>query len=50
MKKKKIPFGKIILLILVLGVVGGGYWLSLERPVQQAPVEKPVELKLTPLN
>lgn len=49
MKKKKIPFGKIFLLILVVAVVGGGYWLSIPREAAQAPVEKPVELKLQPL-
>lgn len=48
MKKKKIPFGKFFLLILVVAIVGGGYWLSIPRSVSQAPVEKPVELKLNP--
>lgn len=49
MKKKKIPFGKFFLLILVVGIVGGGYWLSMPRAAKQTPVEKPVELKLQPL-
>ena len=50
MRKKKFPFGKLFLSLLVLAVVGGGFWLSLERPAKQQAVEKPIELKLQPLS
>lgn len=50
MKKKRFPLGKVFLLLVVAVIAGGGFWLSMEPPVTQQPVEKPVELKLTPLS
>lgn len=48
MRKKKLALGKWVLLAVVVVLLGLGYWLSLEREAPVAPVQTPVELKLTP--
>lgn len=46
---KKLALTKWFLGALLVGILGGGYWLSLERPVPTTTVETPVELKLEKL-
>ena len=53
MRKKKLGknlgLAKWFFGVLLIGVLGGGYLLSLERPAPIAAVETPVELKLEKL-
>jgi hypothetical protein len=46
---KKMGLTKWVLGVLLLGILGGGYWLSLERPAPITTVETPVQLKLEKL-
>ena len=46
---KKLGLAKWFIGALLVGILGGGYFLSLERPVPIAAVETPVELKLEKL-
>ena len=48
MRKKKLPVLKWIVAIVVVVVLAGGYWLSLERPAPEQKTDTPVELKLQP--
>ena len=49
MRKKKLPIVKWLVAIVVVVVLAGGYWLSLERPAPEHKVDASVELKLKPL-
>ena len=49
MRKKKFPFVKWLVAILVIVAIAGSYWLSLERPAPVQKIDVPVELKLQPV-
>lgn len=49
MRKKKLPIVKWLLSVAVVAVLAGGYWLSLERPAPLHEIDKPVVLKIKPL-
>jgi hypothetical protein len=48
MRKKKLPVLKWLVAIIVVVVIAGSYWLSLERPAPVQKTDLPVELKLQP--
>ncbi len=53
MRKKKLGknwgLAKWFVGAIVIGIIIGGYWLSLERTAPITTVETPVELKLQPV-